>query len=102
MNPNGQTDGESRLDRLERLFEQYAERNEKEHKLLLTAQVLMVDTMTKLETSIIQIVDTMTKLETRVIEMVGEITKLEIKVIEIGDKLDGLIGVVGGLIKKRG
>ena len=86
MNPNGHADGESRMDRLERLFEQYTERNEKEHKLLLTAQVLMVDTMTKLET--------------RVIEMVGTMTKLEIKVIEIVDKLDGLIGVVSGLIKK--
>jgi hypothetical protein len=79
VNPNGQADGESRMDRLERLFERYTERNEKaheafeeEHKRLLTSQVLMVDTM----------------------------RKLELKVIEIGDKLDSLIGVVSGLIKK--
>ena len=72
MNPNGQTDGESRLDRLERLFEQFAERNEEEHQRLLTSQVLMVDTM----------------------------TRLEIRVIEIADKLDGLIGVVNGMVKK--
>jgi hypothetical protein len=86
VNPNGHADGETRIDRLERLFErsaerfdQYAERNEhaheafhEEHKRLLTAQVLMVDTM----------------------------RKLELKLIQIGDKLDGLIGVVSGLIKK--
>jgi len=79
MNPNGQADGESRLDRLEQLFLQGAERNEKahegfeeEHKRLLTSQVLMVEIM----------------------------KKLELKVIEIADKLDGLIGVVNGLVKK--
>ena len=60
------------MDRLERLFEQYTERNEEEHKRLLTSQILMVDTMTRLET----------------------------RVIEIADKQDGLIGVVDGFIKK--
>jgi hypothetical protein len=63
MNPNGHADGESRLDRLERLFEesarrheQYEARNERaheefetEHKRLLIAQVVMVDNMSKLE-----------------------------------------------------
>jgi hypothetical protein len=79
MNPSGQADGESRLDRLERLFEQYTERNERaheefeaEHKRLLIAQVLMVDTM----------------------------SKLELKLDELADKLDGLIGVVESILKK--
>ena len=79
MNPNGHADGESRLDRLERLFEQYAERNERaheefetEHKRLLVAQVVMVDTM----------------------------SKLELKLDELTDKLDGLIGVVSDMLKR--
>lgn len=55
MNPNGPAGDESRLDRLERLFERYTERNERaheafedEHKKLLTAQILVVDAQAKL------------------------------------------------------
>ena len=86
MNPNGQADGESRLDRLERLFEQYTERNETahegfeaEHKRLLIAQVVMVDAAAKRDLAM---------------------EKLELKVVEVADKLDGLIGVVESILKK--
>ena len=86
MSPNGQADGESRLDRLERLFEESAKRHEqydarneraheefeREHKRFLIAQVVMVDNM----------------------------SKLELKVAEVADKLDGLIGLVESFLKK--
>lgn len=64
MNPNGHADGESRLDRLERMFEQYTARNEQaheefeaEHKRLLIAQVVMVDNMSKLELKLDKLTD---------------------------------------------
>jgi len=71
MNPNGHADGESRLDRIERLFEesakrheQYAARNERvheeiqaEHKRLLIAQVVIVDNRSKLDLKVAQVAD---------------------------------------------
>ena len=69
---NGQ--GESRLDRIERLLERNEEAHEafnREHKLLLTAQVLMTDTM----------------------------QQLELKMLETSEKLNALIRVVDGLIR---
>jgi hypothetical protein len=52
---NGQ--GESRLDRIERMKERIAESHEefnREHKLLLTAQVLMTDTMRRLDLKMLE------------------------------------------------
>jgi hypothetical protein len=78
-NTNGS--GESRLDRLERLLEQHVIENHdahvsfmQEHKLLLTAQVVMTDKMSELET----------------------------KMLETTDKLNALIDTVDGLIKRNG
>lgn len=75
MNPNGPTGGEARLDRLERLFAVYAERNEAaheafedEHKKLLTAQVLMTQAMEKVELKLAEATDKLNALITIVDE----------------------------------
>ncbi len=73
MEGNGQSNNESRLDRLEdayNLMIQDHEEFRREHKALLTAQVVMYDEHVKLEKSL---------------------TRLSEKVEEIGDKLNGLI-----------
>ena len=58
MNPNGSTEGESRLDRLERLVEVLSESHEKtesELRVLAGAQVVMSETVTKLSEKMIEI-----------------------------------------------
>jgi hypothetical protein len=77
MNPNG----ENRMDRMERLLEAYIQHNERahenferEHKDLLTAQVVLS----------------------------GHMDELSVKLAEVTDKLNGLIGVVDDFIKRRG
>ena len=57
MNPNGNTEGESRLDRLERLVEvlfQSHEKTESELRVLAGAQVVMSETVTKLGEKMIE------------------------------------------------
>jgi|HubBroStandDraft_4_1064222.scaffolds.fasta_scaffold433559_2 hypothetical protein len=76
MNPNG----ESRMDRMERLLELYVQRNERahenferEHKDLLTAQVVLT----------------------------GHMDQLSVKMAEVTYKLNGLIGVMDDFIRRR-
>ena len=76
MNPNG----ESRMDRMERLLEAYIQHNERahenferEHKDLLTAQVVLS----------------------------GHMDELSVKIAEVTDKLNGLIGVMDDFIRRR-
>jgi hypothetical protein len=76
---NGNGQGETRLDHIERLLEEQIVQNHEahatfmqEHKLLLTAQVLMTGTMTQIET----------------------------KMLEIQEKLDAMIRIVDGLIPR--
>lgn len=75
---NGQ--GKSRLDRIEELIERSEARNDAAHerfeaefKHLLTAQILMTDNM----------------------------NKLEVKMLETTEKLDALIRVVDGIIRRN-
>jgi len=75
MNPNGET----RMDRMERLLEAYIQHNERahenferEHKDLLTAQVVLS----------------------------GHMDELSVKMAEVTDKLNGLIGVVDDIIRR--
>ena len=79
-------EGKSRLDRIEEIIERAElanqtahERFEAEDKRLLTAQILMNDAMTK---------------------MAGSMEKLELKMLETGEKLDALIKVVDGIIRR--
>ncbi len=76
MNPNG----ESRMDRMERLLELYVQRNERahenferEHKDLLTAQVVLT----------------------------GHMDQLSVTMAEVTYKLNGLIGVMDDFIRRR-
>jgi hypothetical protein len=76
MNPNG----ENRMDRMERLLEAYIQHNERahenferEHKDLLTAQVVLS----------------------------GHMDELSVKMAEVTDKLNGLIGVMDDFIRRR-
>jgi hypothetical protein len=76
MNPNG----ENRMDRMERLLEAYIQHNERahenferEHKDLLTAQVVLS----------------------------GHMDELSVKMGEVTDKLNGLIGVMDDFIRRR-
>jgi hypothetical protein len=75
MNPNG----EARMDRMERLLEAYIQHNERahenferEHKDLLTAQVVLS----------------------------GHMDELSVKMAEVTGKLNGLIGVVNDTIRR--
>jgi len=73
MEGNGQSNNESRLDRLEAAYNLMIQDHEefrREHKALLTAQVVMQDSLTRLS---------------------GKLERLSDKVEEIGDKLNGLI-----------
>ena len=83
MTPNG----ENRLDRMERLLEAYIQHNERahenferEHKDLLTAQVVLTDRMNTLS---------------------AHMDVLSLKVAEITDKLNALISVVDDIIRGR-
>jgi len=76
MNPNGET----RMDRMERLLEAYIQHNERahenferEHKDLLTAQVVLN----------------------------GHMDELSLRLTELTDKLNGLIGGVDDIIRRR-
>ena len=76
MNPNG----EHRMDRMERLLEAYIQHNERahenferEHKDLLTAQVVLN----------------------------GHMDELSVKMAEVTEKLTGLIGVMDDFIRRR-
>ncbi len=76
MNPNGET----RMDRMERLLEAYIQHNERahanferEHKDLLTAQVVLS----------------------------GHMDELSVKMAEVTDKLNGLIGIMDDFIRRR-
>jgi hypothetical protein len=93
-------EGKSRLDRIEEMIERSERRNaqqvlaneaaherfEAEDKRLLTAQILMNDAMTKVAGALAQAVATM--------------DKLEMKLLETGEKLDALIKVVDGVIRR--
>ena len=83
MNPNG----EDRLDRVERLLEAFIQHNqrahenfEREHKDLLTAQVVLTGRMD---------------------ELTGHMNELSVRVAEVTDKLNGLIGVVDDFIRRQ-
>ena len=76
MTPNG----ENRLDRVERLLDAYIQHNERahenferEHKDLLTAQVVLT----------------------------GHMDTLSLKLAEVTDKLNGLIAVVDDIVRGR-
>jgi hypothetical protein len=93
-------EGKSRLDRIEEMIERSERRNaqqvlaneaaherfEAEDKRLLTAQILMNDAMTKVAGALAQAVATM--------------DKLEMKLLETGERLDALIKVVDGVIRR--
>ena len=75
----GNGEGKSRLDRIEEMIERYVIANEaahdafnREHKMLLTAQIIMTDNM----------------------------NKLELKMAETTEKLEALIKVVDGIIQR--
>ena len=83
MNPNG----EDRLDRVERLLEAFIQYNqrahenfEREHKDLLTAQVVLTGRMD---------------------ELTGHMNELSVRVAEVTDKLNGLIGAVDDFIRRQ-
>jgi len=86
-------EGKSRLDRIEQIIERQELANEAAHarfeaedKRLLTAQILMSDAMTKTNIAIGRVVETM--------------EKLELKMAETTEKLDALIKVVDGIIRR--
>jgi hypothetical protein len=81
---NGQ--GESRLDRIERLMQLHVIENHeehaefrREHRVLLSAQVVMVDKMT-------------TVLEA--------MAKLDVKMLETTENLEALIRIVDGIVQR--
>jgi tetrahydromethanopterin S-methyltransferase subunit G len=78
--PNGHQDNDSRLDRIERAVEHIINEHEKlidDHRQLLKAQVVMVESIDKIGKHIVE-VD----------------TRLGNRIDEIGGKLDGLINMV--------
>jgi len=82
MNPNGET----RMDRMERLLEAYIQHNERahenferEHKDLLTAQVVLSGHMDVVNVKL------------------AEVT---VKLAGVTDRLNGLIGVVDDIIRR--
>ena len=82
MNPNG----ENRLDRMERLLDAYILHNERahedfarEHKDLLSAQVVLTGHM-----DIISV----------------KLAEVTLKLAEVTDKLNGLIGVVDDIVRR--
>lgn len=104
---NGQ--GESRLDRLERLLVEGAARNQEahesfmqEHQLLLRAQVVMVDTMTKIEAKMVDVGSKMVEIETKMVEIETKMLEIETKMLEIQEKLDATVRIVDGLIPRQG
>ena len=96
----GNGGGKSRLDRIEEMIERSEQRiaqhilaNEAAHarfeaedQRLLTAQILMADAMTKTNVAIEKVVQNM--------------DKLELKMAETTEKLDALIRVVDGIIRR--
>ncbi len=83
----------TRLDRIEEMIERQVlaneaahERFEAEDKRLLTAQILMNEAMTKTN-------KVMTK-------MIGTMEKLETRMLQSTEKLDALIRVVDGVIRR--
>jgi hypothetical protein len=80
---NGHQDGSSRLDRIEAAIEHIIGEHESfraEHQMLLRSQVLLQDSLMGMQ---------------KAVEVLrGSLEDLKVRVAEIGDKLDGLIGVV--------
>jgi hypothetical protein len=101
MEGNGQSNNESRLDRLEdayNLMIQDHEEFRREHKALLKAQVVMYDEHVKLEKSLTRLSEKVERVSDNVerlgdkVERLGDkVELLSGKVEEIGDKLNGLI-----------
>jgi chromosome segregation ATPase len=73
---NGQEDNLSRLDRIEAEHAEFRA----EHKMLLRSQVLLQGSLETLKGS--------------VEELKGSVEEMKVRFDEIGDKLNGLIGVV--------
>ncbi|HWY46421.1 MAG TPA: hypothetical protein VNX70_03500 [Bryobacteraceae bacterium] len=89
MNPNGET----RMDRMERLLEAYIQHNERahenferEHKDLLTAQVVLTGHM-----DVVNV---------KLAEVGVKLAEVGVKLAEVTDKLNGLIGVVDDIIRR--
>jgi hypothetical protein len=89
----GETNGQSRLDRIEAIIERQERKNEAAHerfeeedKRLLTAQILMNSALEKTNIAVEKMVD-------------GMIT-LELKMQETTEKLNALISTVDGIIRK--
>ena len=64
----GNGEGKSRLDRIEEMIERYVIANEaahdafnREHKMLLTAQIIMTDNMNKLELKMAETLRSLTR-----------------------------------------
>lgn len=125
MNVNG--GGKSRLDRIEEMLERSEARNaqqaleneaahdifRKQHQKLLRTQYKMEDTMKRqyreLLTNQVLMSDTLTKTVetlTKTVEAMRElelmVRKLDLKMLETTEKLDALIRIVDGFIRRPG
>jgi chromosome segregation ATPase len=103
MEGNGQTNNESRLDRLEDAYNLMIRDHEEfrqEHKALLKAQVVMYDEHIKLEQSLTRLSEKVERVSDNVERLGYKVERLGDNVDRLGDKVDRLGDAVGKLSVK--
>ena len=102
---------QSRLDRLEGLMELLISDHvefQREHKQLLTAQVLLTDVVEKLARRVDKLADSLEKQDERVDKLDERVDRLAASIHELAEslrhtdeRLNALIAVVDDLVRKR-